>query len=64
MALHLTSAEIQTLIAKTTSNLKPYEVFALVDALERVPYVAGADGDAGSKEVIIGTIFPNLGLNP
>jgi hypothetical protein len=64
MALHLTSAQLQTLLAKTVSAIKPYEVEALNDALRRVPYVCGTDADAGSKESTLAVIFPNGGLNP
>lgn len=59
MALHLTNAAAQTILAKTGANMKPYEVIALADLLERTSYVAGSDKDAGSQESTLGTIFPS-----
>lgn len=64
MAQHLTSAQIQTLLARTVSTLKPFEVRALDDALNRVPHNEGGDTAAGAQEVTLATIFPNGGLNP
>lgn len=64
MAQHLTSAQIQTLLAMTVGNLKPFQFNALADALERVPHVEGPDGATGSAESTLTVIFPNGGLNP
>ncbi len=61
---HLTNAELQTLMAKTVINIKPFEVNQLIDALSRVKYTQGTDADAGSTESTLGTIFPVSGLNP
>lgn len=67
MAQHLTNAQLQTVMAKTGLNMKPYEVRALVDALERVPHVEGPDSGttgAGAAETTLALIFPSAGLNP
>lgn len=64
MALHDTQSQIQTILAKTCSNMKPFEVFALVDALSRIQVVVAADGQSGSGESTLGTIFPSTNPNP
>lgn len=64
MALHDTQSQIQTILAKTCTNMKPFEVFALVDALSRLAYVQAADGAAGAGESTLGTIFPSTNPNP
>lgn len=64
MAQHLTSASIQTILAKTGANMKPFEIHALEDALSRVPHNDGEDSAAGGAESTLATIFPNGGLNP
>ena len=70
MALHWTSAQIQAALSTTLGNLYPYQIMAIKDALERVPYTLSPDGEAVAKagttggESTIATIFPNGGLNP
>lgn len=64
MAAHLTSAQIQTILAKTTSALKPYELQGIIDALGRVKASSYTDADKGVHESTLATIFPNGGLNP
>jgi len=64
MAQHWTQAQIQTCLAKTVSNIKPYEVKALVDALKRTSHVEAADSVSGTGESTLATIFPSNGLNP
>jgi len=64
MSQHLTNAQIQTILAKTVSNLKPYEFYALEDALKRVVYVRAADFADGTGENTLGQIFPSGGPNP
>lgn len=59
MAQHLTAAQIQTVLAKTMSNVKPYELAAIKDALDRVNYVRGTDSGAGALESTLGTILPS-----
>jgi len=59
MALHPTNAQIQTILAKTASNMKPYEVAALMDALSRTDNAFGTDAGAGATESTLGTIFPS-----
>jgi hypothetical protein len=64
MANHITNSQIQTLLAISTTNLTPTQLFQLVDALERVKYTLATDGAAGSGESNLGTIFPVTGSNP
>jgi hypothetical protein len=64
MAVHDTQSQIQTIIAKTGSNMKPFEVMAILDALGRVNYTLAADGQAGAGESTLGTIFPSTAPNP
>jgi hypothetical protein len=64
MAQHWTNAQIQTALAKTAQNLKPYEVKALADALKRTPHAEDADWQNGANELTLGVIFPGGGLNP
>ena len=64
MAQHWTNAQIQTALAKTVQNLKPYEVKALTDALKRMPHVHDIDGQSGATELTLGAIFPVGGSNP
>lgn len=59
MAQHLTNAQIQTVLAKTGSNMKPYEIFALAASLDKAKHVEGTDKDAGASESTLGTIFPS-----
>lgn len=64
MAAHFTQAQIQVVLAKTVSAIKPYELFGLVDALSRTPYTLEPDADVGAHESTLATIFPSSGLNP
>jgi hypothetical protein len=64
MAQHWTNAQIQTALAKTTQDLKPYELKALVDALKRTPHAVDSDWQNGSNESTLGVIFPVGGPNP
>ena len=64
MAQHWTNSQIQTALSKTVSNLKPYELFALEDALGRTKYTLDSDGQSGAEESTLGTIFPSTGPNP
>jgi hypothetical protein len=64
MAQHWTNAQIQTALAKTTQNLKPFELKALMDALKRTPHAEDADGRNGANESTLGVIFPGGGPNP
>ncbi|GAC1674161.1 MAG: hypothetical protein NVS9B2_23360 [Steroidobacteraceae bacterium] len=64
MAQHLTQAQIQTVLAKTGSNMKPYEIFALADALMRLKYTQDTDGNSGAAEAILGTTFASANPNP
>ena len=63
MAQHWTNAQIETCLALTVGNIKPYQLNALQDALSRVPYVEDPDGSNGSDESTLTSIFSN-GLNP
>jgi hypothetical protein len=69
MAHHLaTNAQVQAVLVKTVSNLKPAEVAALVDLLARTVYTkapdegSAASGFPGSTEATLGTIFPSGAL--
>lgn len=59
MALHPTNAQIQTILAKTGSNMKPGDIAALTDALSRTDNAYGTDGGGSSTESTLGTIFPS-----
>lgn len=61
MAKRMTNAELTTLGAKTVSNIKPYEVYALVDFLKRVKNDTAKDSANGTGEATIGTLISNLG---
>lgn len=63
LALHDTQAAIQTILAKTVSNLKPQEVHQLEDALNRIQHVDAPDSNM-SVESTLGTIFPSTAPNP
>jgi hypothetical protein len=65
MANHITEAQIQTLLAVgTVGALYPYQLFQLVDALDRKQYVLAADSNAGAGESTLATIFASTGPNP
>ncbi len=64
MAQHWTNSQIQTALALTVGNLKPYQVYALVDALGRVKHTEDGDGQSGANESNLTTIFPSSGPNP
>jgi hypothetical protein len=64
MANHLKQSQIQTILAKTVSDLKPAEIAQLVDALARVSYTRATDGASGTGESTLATIFPSTGPNP
>ncbi len=64
MAQHLANSDIQTILAKTVSNIKPYELKALRDALKRIQHVEDGDGQSGANESTLGTIFASTGPNP
>lgn len=58
MADKPTNAEIQTIVAKTVGNCKPYELKQIMDALSRTNYVSQPPDKAGAAESTIATIFP------
>ncbi|GAC1516232.1 MAG: hypothetical protein NVS1B11_36310 [Terriglobales bacterium] len=62
--VHFTNAQIQTTLAKAASALKPYEIFALTDALIRVKHVEDEDVNLGAAESTLAVIFPAVGNNP
>jgi len=64
MANHITEAQIQTLLANTVGSLYPYQLFQLVDALDRKQYVLAADASNGAGESTLSTIFPSTAPNP
>jgi hypothetical protein len=64
MSQHWTNTQVQTALAKTVSDLKPYEMKALMNALKRVSHVEDGDGQDGANESTLGTIFPSTGPNP
>lgn len=64
MAIHISQSQIQTILAKTGSNMKPYELLSLMDALGRLNYTQASDASAGAGESTLGTIFPSTGANP
>jgi hypothetical protein len=60
MAVHLTNAQIQTILAKTGANMKPSELFALADALGRTRFVQSeADFPTLANETVLGSLFPS-----
>ncbi len=67
MAQHITQAAIQTLLGATVSNLHPFELYQLVDAMNRIKHVEGGDGltgAGGAGESTLGTIFASTNPNP
>ena len=64
MAQHFTQAQIQTVLAKTGSAMKPYELNALMDALNRLQHVEAGDGQNGAGELTLGAIFVASNPNP
>jgi len=61
---HLTNSAIQTILAKTVSDIKPYELKGLLDGLKRIAHVEDGDGQNGANESALGTIFSATGPNP
>jgi hypothetical protein len=58
--IHLTNAQIQTILAKTGGNMKPSELFALADVFGRTKVVqSGVDFPTLANETILGTLFPS-----
>lgn len=57
---HWTLAQIQAAESTTLGNLKPYQIYAIVDALGRTPHVDDPDYMNGSGESTISTIFSTL----
>jgi hypothetical protein len=62
LALHITQAQMQTLLALTVGALKPQQLFQIVDALDRIQYVAAPDSSS-SFESTLTTIFPSTAPN-
>jgi len=67
MSQHITQSAIQTLLSATVSNLHPFELYQLVDALTRIKHTEGGDGvvgAGGAGESTLGTIFASSNPNP
>lgn len=64
MAQHWTSAQLQAIMSTNIGALKPYQLKAVMNALDRVPHTEDPDGSNGADEKTIAQIFPNGGLNP
>lgn len=54
-----TNAQIQTILAKTAGNLKPYELQMLETALSKTSAVRGPLDDEGKAEATLATTFPS-----
>lgn len=58
------TAKASKVTAGLVANLKPYQLFAIEDAMNRQAVTIDGDGNSGAAESTLDNIFPATGNNP